>query len=431
MLFVSDGPGTADPAAGPQIDGIYAAGPPTVAGRPETPVGREIALAVDASNAPLPGALVEMHSLTLAGVRAIPGADGVAFRPRICEMRVVLPALRQLEGMTRPLLARLSSELLQALPGAPPDVLLDLKESVLVTAGAGALAAPSFTAQRLSRTFGPITSQLAPTPKQLFDESAKLLGAVPLRDVVAEVLDQKPPELTWGGTPPSATFHWSAPLQQAGPLSPRRDARIDVTATAAVDERGRPVHTATGVINDFTIELLPGEPLVELSFSRLCFETHTGRRPTIEFDLDNALLLGKLAFVRDLQDLISAGGAGPRVDVSAKEITATYRATAPQLAVGALTIQNLVVDTGLTVPLDGRPVLVRFAFGTREKPFLVTVSLFGGGGYLELCVSAGGMERFVGAWSSARASPWTSSWRGARCTSWAASCSRGRAARSR
>jgi hypothetical protein len=63
-------------------------------------------------------------------------------------------------------------------------------------------------------------------------------------------------------------------------------------------------------------------------------------------------------------------------------------------------VQNLLLQAGLTLSLGDDPVTVDFAFGTRDRPFLVTVMGFGGGGYLELGVRAGGdddgLERLVG-----------------------------------
>ena len=59
-----------------------------------------------------------------------------------------------------------------------------------------------------------------------------------------------------------------------------------------------------------------------------------------------------------------------------------------------------MLRAGVTLSLINHPIVIDFSFGTPASPFLVTVSGFGGGGYLELGIGAGGdnggLQRFVG-----------------------------------
>ena len=51
---------------------------------------------------------------------------------------------------------------------------------------------------------------------------------------------------------------------------------------------------------------------------------------------------------------------------------------------------------GLDLPyLDGKPA-VEFAFACRSKPFLLTVEIFGGGGFVHLIVGADGVQMVEG-----------------------------------
>ncbi len=59
---------------------------------------------------------------------------------------------------------------------------------------------------------------------------------------------------------------------------------------------------------------------------------------------------------------------------------------------GAFSLQNLVLSASLSIPFVGKPASLRFALSERHHPFLVTVTLFGGGGFLALTVSANGMK---------------------------------------
>ena len=55
-------------------------------------------------------------------------------------------------------------------------------------------------------------------------------------------------------------------------------------------------------------------------------------------------------------------------------------------------LQNLSLSAMLSLPFVGKPAGLRFALSDRHHPFLVTVTLFGGGGFFALGVSATGVE---------------------------------------
>jgi hypothetical protein len=393
-------------ASANELDRAYARGPigthASSGGRPKAPVGRQIPLAMRTATEPLQGATQEVQTLALGGVPAA-SASGIGFHPTVTQLEVNLPAVRQLLGPMPPLPAKFSGALLQAPPGSQPDALLDLPSPKLLDFGAaaeraGALAAPNFRVNQISRTLGPIAGG-APSPGQLFDSGAKLLGVVKLTDVIARIT--KPPTVTWsggaGGAPPAAKFVWKERLENpVGPFVPAPTSRIDLTMESTI-VGVRPELKTTGVVTDFALYLLPGQPLVELEFKELRLTARAGEQPNISVDLKRAELRGKLEFVKKLQKLIPSAGSGPRITASPTQIKATYRTSLPTLPLGpAFTLQNVVLDTGLTLSLRNEPLVVDFSFGTRERPFLVTVSLFGGGGYLEIGINAQGLQRFVG-----------------------------------
>ena len=64
----------------------------------------------------------------------------------------------------------------------------------------------------------------------------------------------------------------------------------------------------------------------------------------------------------------------------------------PSVGVGIFSIENIAVSAALSIPFTDRPAGVRFAISERHKPFLVTVTLFGGGGFFAVGVSADGLE---------------------------------------
>ncbi|MFI8520271.1 hypothetical protein ACIGEZ_20950 [Streptomyces sp. NPDC085481] len=411
LLFVDDAAtGTSAAAA---LDADYARGPRSGiradAGRPAADVGRRIALAMQSPTQALDGAVQEVRSMAFGAVGAAAAANGVGFHPQVTRLQVALPAVRQLLGSTPTVPAEFTKAFLATGPGAqPPETMLKLLEKKALDFGAagartGMLAAPNMTVTEISRKMGPVVGgPFPPRPQDMFDEDAKIFGVVPLRRIISVITTR--PEITWSqlADVASAKLTWKEKLSSVvEPFHPGAASWVflEVVSTAAGNT---PTLRTTGEITDFTLEIPQrSSALVILTFRKVTFTAHSGERPSLTFDLADAELAGKLNFVRTLADKIpKTGSGGPRIDVSALRIKASYVIAVPTVGMGVFTVQNLALEIGLTLSLENRPVVIDFAFATREKPFLVTVSGFGGGGYLELGISAGGsdggLQRFVG-----------------------------------
>ncbi|MFF7231797.1 hypothetical protein [Streptomyces sioyaensis] len=413
LLFADDtATGAADATA---LDAEYAqvprAGGRRDRGRPMTWVGSRIPLAMRSAAEPLAGAVQEVQSMTFGGVGAALSPRGVGFYPQVTRMEVGLPAVRQLLGPTGAVPAAFAADFVNTLPGAPPpDQLLDLLEQKVLDFAAagprsGLLAAPEMAVTQVSRELGPVVGAPLPMdPSQLFGPNAKLFGVVPLRTVLSVIRNK--PKIVWaqaiGTSAPSATLTWKEQLtNHVGPFYPGTASWVSLEAVSSV-VGGRPsVHTK-GEITDFSLEIPSrSSKLVTLTFGNVRFTANSGEQLNLKFDLKNAQLEGKLGFVKKLSQYIpQAGPGGPQIDVSATEVKAAYTVAVPTTALMVFTVQNLSLKVGLTLSLTNQPISIEFAFGTRERPFLVTVSGFGGGGYLELGVGAGdpgsGLQRFVG-----------------------------------
>jgi hypothetical protein len=77
-------------------------------------------------------------------------------------------------------------------------------------------------------------------------------------------------------------------------------------------------------------------------------------------------------------------------------VEAGYTLAIPSVGIGVFSLQNINLTAALTLPFIGAPMSMRFAFSEQQDPFLLTVSMFGGGGYLELAVDPGGVQRLAG-----------------------------------
>ncbi|CCK24469.1 hypothetical protein BN159_0090 [Streptomyces davaonensis JCM 4913] len=411
MLFVDDAAvGTSNATS---LDSEYAHGPRSGVdrdtGRPAGEVGRKIALAMKTTTQPLDGAIQEVRSMSFGGVGAAPAANGVGFHPRVTGMEVALPAVRQLIGSSPTARAEFSNTYLTATGGQRPEVLLTLPVPKVIDFAAagsrtGMVAAPNMAVTEISRLAGPIAGgPFPPKPQDMFGEGARLFGTVSLRDIVSKITSRPQITLSDVAGAPSAKLKWSEYLtREVDPFHPKTPtSKVSLEVLSEV-VAGRPRLLTTGEVTDFTLEIpTRASALVVLTFTNVRFTGNSGETPSLTFELADARLAGKLRFVKTLAEKIpQAGRGGPHVETTAVAIRATYTIAVPTLAMGVFSVQNLAIRTGLTLSLEQRPIEIDFAFAHRERPFLVTVGPFGGGGYLELGVSAGktdgGLQRFVG-----------------------------------
>jgi hypothetical protein len=344
-----------------------------------------------------------VRSVTLDATRI---GSGTTFHPRIAALEVTLPAVQQLLGQHQTIRATLAPEVRAATTGVPPDVLLQFSRLPLnfAAARAGVAAAPSMAVDRIHRELGPTVANLPTDPGKLLDRGAKLLGIVPLVDIIGTVTGR--PTITWSRTPtPQATLHWTERLtREKGPFEPMPGCTVTLhVRTELVD--GRPRTTTDGTVTNFAIGIpspSEGKYLVKLGFAALTFHAEPGRLPETTLKITSARLGQQLKFVQKLSSFLPGiGGKAPNVDVGAREVRVRYALAVPTpLAMGLFTLQNLLLQAGITLSLGDEPVTVDFSFGARAHPFLVTVMGFGGGGYLELAIRAGGedsgLERLVG-----------------------------------
>jgi hypothetical protein len=396
------------------LDREYARGPrgaddlvDAMAQRPTAFVGRFMPLAMKNQQEALEDATQQVQSLTFGGAQ-IPGTAN--FHPKVTQLSVALPAVRQLLGQVEDIPATLSSELLHATSSRPPDVLLEFASLALnfASANAGVVAAPNMSVNRISRSVGPKIDRLPTDPAALFGAaSAKLLGIIPLSAVIPRITGA--PTITWSQRPnPVAKMHWKENLaKQLGPFKPGATCTVDLTVQSSFPDGGGPPNVITdGTLNDFDLIIPkaddPENSLVVLKFSQLKFRAETGKLPTTAFTIASAELGGNLSFIKTLSKYLpTVGNSGPKVDMTATEIRVAYAVAIPTpLGMGVFTLQNLQLKAGVTLSLVNQPIAIDFSFGTRMSPFLVTVSGFGGGGYLELGIGAGGenggLQRFVG-----------------------------------
>jgi hypothetical protein len=147
-------------------------------------------------------------------------------------------------------------------------------------------------------------------------------------------------------------------------------------------------------LRDFRLNLLPGEKLVCFKFKHISFRSGSSGKAEVDVVLEDIEFVGILGFIETLKDLIPFDGFSdpPYVDVSPEGLTAGFSLALPNVAIGVFNLSNLSLGADVQVPFLGNVVTVGFNFCTRERPFKLAVTFFGGGGWFLLRLSPDGLE---------------------------------------
>ncbi|NMR28111.1 hypothetical protein [Crystallibacter degradans] len=358
------------------------------------------------------------------------------FLPRIASIAASIPAVDDLLGTgTVSELVPDTDYLKQGFDkaGNPAQTFVRMRDELpiaLPSQRGGGLASPAQNAQALSRTLGPVSS-----PEQLqqgkLDLSAfkdtKFLGTIRLLDLLPADLPfdasaavaaappsqadldnprfkVNPPRLTSRRLPATAgaapavesRFIWKPtllPEYDFGFLKiGMQQADLLLDATTRLTQEGEGGAVVIGRLRN--IELIFAEALSAV-FGTLSFRAEAGRKMEVGAKDVKIAFAGPLEFVNALQSILPSDGFDdpPFLTVDSQGVVAGYTLGVPSIGVGIFSIQNIALTAALSIPFTDRPAGVRFAVCERHKPFLLTVSLFGGGGFFAAGVSANGLEQ--------------------------------------
>ncbi len=169
------------------------------------------------------------------------------------------------------------------------------------------------------------------------------------------------------------------------------EARASAEGDAGVDSLAE--------LRDLSVNLLPGFELMSLGFDRVAFRGSSGRKPEVEVLFRGIEFKGILKFVQTLSEVIPLDGLSdpPHVEVSPSDARAGFDLSIPAVPVGVFSLENISFGLEARVPFLGEAVTASFNFCTRERPFVLTVMMFGGGGFVGLQASPKGLVLVEGA----------------------------------
>jgi hypothetical protein len=240
-----------------------------------------------------------------------------------------------------------------------------------------------------------------------------LLGAIPITEIISAVdpnsaaANAQAPQISSTfvypnndmSLPPTALdtkLTWQPQVQAdpTGIFNPNSDSKLLITAEILVPiaQPTQATYKIHGELDNFELILFGSvAPFIGITFTSVTFDSSTGAKTSIQPTIDSVTFMGPLTFIQDLEQLLASIG-GPSIDVTAAGIDASYSLPLPDVTVGVFSISNLSINAGLNIPFDGTPVRVRFGLCTQDNPFLLTVWIFGGGGFFSLALGADGIE---------------------------------------
>lgn len=380
---------------------------------------------------------VPTDTMTFRGVQPTSGAPGgnPFFLPGVARAEVKLAAARQLLGTGGNPMVEYSPVYLQNgfdAPGTPVNQLKNkgqlflnlLSTTPLATLGEtapndkfGGLIQPDVRPSALSRKFGMVAgannaqafSGGAFNPADFLPD-AKLFGVIKLSDILGAALnfiadETKAPKFTNIELPDrvEATYYIRQGGLKEDPLNlflPSAGSVFELTSKVVARRDGSPPEASvTGKVNDFKVNLFG---FIIIAFDLLGFRSTPGKKPDVDVGIkaQNGIVFGgPLEFVNTLKDLIPASGFADPVPISVSPtgVAASYTLGLPSVVVGICSLQNISFGAGFNLPFTGQPPSVRFNFAERQNPFTVTVSMFGGGGFVAITLDTGGLRELEAA----------------------------------
>jgi hypothetical protein len=222
----------------------------------------------------------------------------------------------------------------------------------------------------------------------VFDTLGDVLAAIA---TLVEMLSGDELTIRFDWNPEIDSFPSSNPIFRA---NDKRGLLVAVEGKVKKNGSSSPKISVVCSLRSFDLVLIAPASFIELQFDHIEFSIDSKAKMDVDVILNEIKFVGPLSFVEVLKDLIPLDGFSdpPYLDISAQGIDAGFDIALPTISCGILNLSNLSLGAGFTVPFIGQPLSVRFFFCTREQPFLLTVYVFGGGGFFAVTIDPSGVQ---------------------------------------
>lgn len=172
---------------------------------------------------------------------------------------------------------------------------------------------------------------------------------------------------------------------------------LNVSAAMVTNEKGLPYMSVSCGLEKFNLNLIGKDNIASfmyLKFDKIEFVYVLGKKADVNVEFDGIEFVGVLSFVEALKSLIPLDGFSdpPGLEITAEGITGSLSLALPNIAFGVFSMTNMSLNAGFSVPFIGEPLSVWFGFCSRDNPFCLTVSMFGGGGFFAITLQPNGLK---------------------------------------
>ncbi|WP_146006713.1 hypothetical protein [Bradyrhizobium forestalis] len=176
---------------------------------------------------------------------------------------------------------------------------------------------------------------------------------------------------------------------------PRPGSQITLSAGAVynlLEPNVPPRFRATCKIDPFDINLFD---VVTLMFSSAQFVNESGKGSDFDIVYKDFELGPNAAFLKPLQTLMNPGGSGPYVRPSSEVpgIEAGYSLDLGIISIGTVSFINVSINAACVLPFNGARATFVASIGREDRPVLLSIAPYTGGGFLALYADA---QRLIG-----------------------------------
>ncbi len=358
------------------------------------------AVGVDLSDAPsvvsealdrIEGFLSDLERAKQAALDAVDEADRLVERAQGKANELVAQAQAAKQA---------ANDLASLVENAVDDVIAVISSLGAATQSAveSALASPLHALGTAVAKMRQVAPQMPPLLRKQLDKLADVLDAALTAADLLDDIFRFLHGLATSGVQGSFRFDWTPRIgswpSAANPVLEVRPDSLVLAVEGRAAGKGPMGVEVLAELRDFTLHLLPGEPLVRFKFDHLSFKAGSSGKAEVDVVLNEIEFVGFLSFVEVLKDLIPFDGFSdpPFLDVSPEGLSAGFTLALPNVAVGVFNLSNISLGADLRVPFLGDVVTVGFNFCTRERPFTLAVLFIGGGGWFLMRLSPNGLE---------------------------------------
>ncbi len=347
------------------------------------------------------------------------------FRPVMSEAGVDIPAVKRLLGKDSPSKITWEPQFIAAAGqsiGNKGQIFARVANTALAfdTDKSGGLVAPDLSITALSRSLGPTGGPAEAlrdgsfNPVDIFPD-IKLMGGLKIKDLIREVIfgstsaagDRLPQFVSvQDGDTIRTSYTWKLnkdDLIISDLFTPLDGAAFTLEAVAEkkIDAVTPPEFNINGSLTNFSVVLIPPKDgdlhLVEITFDSVSFRAEPGKDVDVSVELAGIAFKGILEFVDKIREYIPLDGFSdpPYLDLVGPPnpgVNVGFTFGIPTIGVGIMTMQNITLAAGFYLPFGDKPMNFHFAFCERQQPFILTVSLFGGGGFFGIDIGLNGVE---------------------------------------